>query len=107
MTNTVTNIGYVGIIRRKYKEHAKEIFSTEEMNEIYAKLLEFKKSPQSSTKEHVQKIRQMKFDIDNNICPKCGNPLILRKGQYGEFYGCSGYPQCKFKKSTMNKKSKL
>ena len=30
-------------------------------------------------------------------CPKCGRPLALRKGQYGEFYGCTGYSQgCKF-----------
>lgn len=28
-------------------------------------------------------------------CPNCGKPLVLRKGPYGEFYGCSGYPKCK------------
>lgn len=25
------------------------------------------------------------------ICPQCGGDLILRKGQYGQFYGCSNY----------------
>ncbi|MDD3263310.1 MAG: DNA topoisomerase [Candidatus Nanoarchaeia archaeon] len=39
-------------------------------------------------------------DLDNiekekKICPKCGKELILRKGIYGAFYGCSGYPKCK------------
>ena len=24
-------------------------------------------------------------------CPLCGAPLVRRKGQYGEFYGCSAY----------------
>lgn len=24
-------------------------------------------------------------------CPRCGKPMQLRKGQYGEFYGCTGY----------------
>ena len=29
------------------------------------------------------------------ICPKCGSPLKLRNGRFGEFYGCSGYPVCR------------
>src|SRR5262249_44017738 len=28
-------------------------------------------------------------------CPNCGRPMLLRKGRFGEFYGCSGYPECK------------
>jgi DNA topoisomerase-1 len=29
-------------------------------------------------------------------CPKCGEQLVLRNGQYGEFVSCSGYPKCKY-----------
>lgn len=29
-------------------------------------------------------------------CPKCGEQLVLRHGQYGEFVSCSGYPKCKY-----------
>lgn len=29
-------------------------------------------------------------------CPLCNNKLILKKGIYGEFYGCSNYPTCKY-----------
>lgn len=25
------------------------------------------------------------------ICPKCGRPMRLRTGKFGQFYGCSGY----------------
>lgn len=32
-------------------------------------------------------------------CPKCGSIMQKRTGRYGEFYGCSGYPACRF---TMN-----
>lgn len=28
-------------------------------------------------------------------CPLCSNPMILRNGPYGKFYGCSMYPKCK------------
>lgn len=29
-------------------------------------------------------------------CPKCGNTLRKRNGMYGEFYGCSRFPMCKY-----------
>ena len=30
------------------------------------------------------------------ICPECGNPLVIRKGKYGKFTACSNYPECKY-----------
>jgi len=29
-------------------------------------------------------------------CPQCGAVLVRRNGRYGEFYGCTGYPNCKY-----------
>jgi DNA topoisomerase-1 len=29
-------------------------------------------------------------------CPKCGSELLKRKGRYGEFIACSGFPKCKY-----------
>lgn len=37
-----------------------------------------------------------KQNITNGVCPRCGNQLVLRQGKYGEFYGCSNFPRCKF-----------
>lgn len=34
--------------------------------------------------------------IEHGICPHCGGHLVLRIGKYGDFYGCSNYPRCKF-----------
>ncbi len=28
-------------------------------------------------------------------CPKCGETMVRRSGKYGEFFGCSNYPQCR------------
>ncbi|MDB5078574.1 MAG: topoisomerase 1 [Chloroflexi bacterium] len=28
-------------------------------------------------------------------CPLCQQPMVRRKGPYGEFLGCTGYPKCK------------
>ncbi len=34
----------------------------------------------------------------NLICPYCRGQLVVRSGSYGEFYGCSNFPRCKFTK---------
>ncbi len=28
-------------------------------------------------------------------CDKCGKPMVRRKGPYGEFWGCTGFPNCR------------
>jgi len=28
-------------------------------------------------------------------CEKCGKPMVVKKGRYGPFLACSGYPDCK------------
>jgi len=39
------------------------------------------------------------------VCPNCGNPLVIRKGKYGTFTACSNYPECKYiKKEEQEKK---
>lgn len=29
-------------------------------------------------------------------CPRCGNVLAKRNGKFGEFWGCTNYPECRF-----------
>ena len=33
--------------------------------------------------------------IADEKCPKCGSEMVLRKGQYGQFFACRNYPECK------------
>jgi len=28
-------------------------------------------------------------------CPNCGKPMVLKRGRFGSFLACSGYPECK------------
>lgn len=30
------------------------------------------------------------------VCPKCGAPLKVRNGKFGQFLGCSNYPECTY-----------
>jgi len=37
---------------------------------------------------------------EDRICPDCGSVLEVRSGKFGQFLGCSGYPDCKHIKKT-------
>ncbi|GAK58540.1 DNA topoisomerase I [Candidatus Vecturithrix granuli] len=39
------------------------------------------------------------------MCEKCGKPMILKRGRYGEFLACSGYPECKNTKKIVQSKN--
>jgi DNA topoisomerase-3 len=32
---------------------------------------------------------------DTPTCPQCEKPMKKRRSANGEFWGCSGYPECK------------
>lgn len=32
----------------------------------------------------------------NTACPRCGKAMVARSGRKGRFYGCSGYPACRY-----------
>jgi len=34
-------------------------------------------------------------EVMDEVCPKCGKPMIVKHGRYGKFIACSGYPDCK------------
>jgi DNA topoisomerase-1 len=41
--------------------------------------------------------------IDTNIktdekCPECGKPIVIKRGKFGQFYACTGFPECRYTK---------
>lgn len=71
----------------------------QQMQNIATQLTEIKATPQVTKEEHVNAIHKTQYEIANNICPRCGKQLILRNGKNGQFYGCIGYPNCRFTKN--------
>lgn len=74
--------------------------TTEEASDIFMFLNSKNIQDKETKKKHIKNI---KFSINaknmkkaNLICPKCNSGLVLRKGKYGKFYGCSNYPHCRF-----------
>lgn len=60
-----------------------------------------------STKEFKKtedgKIEALEKKETSEVCEKCGAPMLLKFGRFGEFYACSNYPQCKSTKSISTK----
>jgi DNA topoisomerase-1 len=32
---------------------------------------------------------------EEKFCQKCGKPMVVKRGRYGSFLACSGYPECR------------
>jgi DNA topoisomerase-1 len=44
-----------------------------------------------------KKMKDMKKQVEatDEVCEKCGQPMIIKWGRFGKFMACSGYPECK------------
>lgn len=64
---------------------------TETLNDFYqpflSSLLQAKKSMKNIKRDGI---------VTGEICPECGEPVVLRSGRYGLFMGCSAYPECTY-----------
>jgi len=38
-------------------------------------------------------------EVTDEICEKCGKPMIVKRSRFGKFLGCSGFPECRNIKS--------
>ncbi|MFO8085198.1 MAG: type I DNA topoisomerase [Desulfobacterales bacterium] len=47
----------------------------------------------------------MAEELTDKTCERCGKPMVLKSGKYGQFLACSGYPECKYTRSLDPKES--
>jgi DNA topoisomerase-1 len=45
--------------------------------------------------EHMTDIKRMEKPTDQ-MCEKCGKPLVIKWGKFGSFIACTGYPDCTY-----------
>ena len=45
------------------------------------------------------KVENREQEKTDAICDKCGSPMVLKRGRFGEFLACSKYPECKTTRS--------
>jgi DNA topoisomerase-1 len=46
-------------------------------------------------KGHIQAVKPLEEEVTDKNCEKCGMPMVIKRGRYGDFIACSGYPECK------------
>ena len=46
-------------------------------------------------KGHIQPVKPLEEEVTDKNCQKCGMPMVVKRGRYGDFIACSGYPECK------------
>ena len=53
------------------------------------------KGTKNFTRDENGDILIAKAETTDEVCEKCGKPMLVRFGRFGKFLGCSGYPECK------------
>jgi DNA topoisomerase-1 len=46
-------------------------------------------------KGRVQPVVPPADEVTDKACNKCGKPMVLKRGPFGDFLACSGFPECK------------
>ena len=71
------------------------LYGAEELREIADRLEPLTDVDADAKAKHIADIRDAQ---ESTTCPFCGSELVMRRGKYGAFWGCSSYPKCKFKR---------
>lgn len=121
--DTIKQRNYVELIEKKFKPTEIGIETTDKLQEFFSDLInveytrnmeeelddvadgkliwnkvleEFYKLFEPRVKNAFDEMEKKAPVETGEKCPECGNPLVIRKGKYGEFTACSNYPECKY-----------
>lgn len=96
---TNTDVVYTSQLLRTIKQYTNCNLTEQEKENIFEAIKAMNSIATYDKKEHVQSIKQRIEKRENaireNKCPQCGSDLILRKGKFSTFLGCTNYPKCK------------
>lgn len=121
--DTIKERGYVILEEKKFKPTEIGIETTDKLQEFFSDLINVKYTANMENdldiiaegkKDEIKVLRDF-YDVfepevkkafgemekvppkeTGEVCPNCGNKLVVRKGRYGEFVACSNYPECKY-----------
>ena len=57
----------------------------------------FYKPFMAELQQATHKMRDVRKEVEetDEVCEKCQRPMVIRRGRFGRFMACSGYPECK------------
>ena len=122
---TIVERGYVKVEEKKFVPTEIGIETTDKLQEFFSDLInvkytakmeddldkiadgdlvwynlldKFYKEFEPMVKDAFNNMEKKKEEETGEMCPLCGNPLVVRSGKYGKFVACSNYPNCKYVK---------
>jgi DNA topoisomerase-1 len=125
--DTITARNYARLVDKKFEPTEIGIETTDKLQEFFSHIInvkytanmenalddiaigqkvwfelldEFYKEFEPMVKEAFDNMEKKEPEKTGEDCPECGSPLVIRKGRYGEFISCSGFPKCKYIKGT-------
>ncbi len=100
VVNRLLQSGFADIINEGYTAQLEEQLDRIEEGELEwrAALTEFDEKFSRDLETAGEKMPNIKVEgiPTDEKCPECGSPLVMRFGRYGGFFGCTGYPECKY-----------
>jgi DNA topoisomerase-1 len=60
------------------------------------------KTTMKKAEAEMDRVQKPVEELDET-CPECGRSLIIRTGRFGRFISCSGFPDCSYRRSVVNK----
>jgi DNA topoisomerase-1 len=87
----IMNVEYTAAMEQELDEieEGKDNFLNT-LNQFWKKFEKDLKRAQAEMKD----IKRLEEKTDE-VCEKCGSPMVLKWGRYGKFLACSSYPECK------------
>lgn len=98
--SSTTPVVYMSQLKACILQYTQEIIPRESVALIFDRLSKTNLVGAEIEDIHIQSIGERHVNkeiaLQQGKCPRCGGNLVLRNGRYGQFYGCSNYPKCKF-----------
>jgi len=99
LTSTVLNKYFPTMVDIKYTANMeKDLDKIQEGSETRQSILNEFYEPFMQLAEKGSKEMYPEVEIKvGRVCPKCGSPLVMKKGRFGDFIGCSNFPKCNYR----------
>lgn len=99
----IVDIGFTADMERKLDDVEEGRRSwTEFLHSFYGDF----KTTMAKAEAEMQRMQKTLEEIDEQ-CPECGRNLVIRSGRFGPFISCSGFPECRYGRSVVNKTGAL
>jgi DNA topoisomerase-1 len=99
----IVDIGFTADMERKLDDIEEGRRSwTEFLHNFYGDF----KTTLGKAEAEMERVQKPVEELDEQ-CPECGRNLIIRSGRFGRFISCSGFPECRYGRSVVNKTGAL